>query len=349
MSKIAFITDTHFSVKDGKSYMHDFFAKFFTECFFPILQEHVIDTVVHLGDCFDRRKNIDFYSLKRAKEYFFDPMAKAGIFAHILVGNHDIALRNSLEINSVELLLAEYPNINPISKPSYLELGNTKFLMLPWICTDNYAASMELIKDQGADFICSHAELKGFQMYRGVESHEGYDTGIFAGYEHVFSGHYHHRSSKGNITYLGAPYEMTWSDYNDPRGFHIFDTNTHELTFIENPFTMYERIVYTDATPAKFDFDTMKDKFVKIVVENKTNFYAYEQFLDRALASGAIDVKIVDNFTDMSSEEMDESVDIEDTQSILRHYVESAEVDVDRTKLASYMSSLYIEALNTKL
>ena len=349
MSKIALITDTHFSVKDGKSYMHDFFDKFYSECFFPTLEQHGVKTVLHLGDCFDRRKNIDFYSLKRAKEYFFSPMYARGIQAHILVGNHDIALRNSLEINSTSLLLTEYPNITPIAEPSYLALDGTRFLMLPWICTDNYAKSMEMIKDQNAAFICGHLEMQGFQMYRGVESHEGFETTLFDGYARVFSGHYHHRSTKGNITYLGAPYEMTWSDYNDPRGFHIFDTETHELTFIKNPFTLYERVVYDDSTPANFDFESLNSKFVKIVVESKTNFYAYEQFLDKTLAAGALDVKIVDNFSEMSADEMSESVNIEDTQSILRHYVETAEVDVDRTKLAAYMTSLYIEALNTKL
>ena len=107
--------------------------------------------------------------------------------------------------------------------------------------------------------------------------------------------------------------------------------------------------MYDDSTPANFDFETLKSKFVKIVVESKTNFYAYEQFLDKTLAAGALDVKIVDSFTEMSADEMSESVNIEDTQSILRNYVESAEVNVDRAKLAAYMPSLYIEALNTKL
>jgi DNA repair exonuclease SbcCD nuclease subunit len=51
----------------------------------------------------------------------------------------------------------------------------------------------------------------------------------FLKFELVMSGHFHTKSQKGNITYLGNTYQMYWNDYADQRGFHIFDTDTLKL------------------------------------------------------------------------------------------------------------------------
>lgn len=347
--KIAMITDTHFGAREGRHIFHDFFAKFYTNVFFPTLRERGITTVLHLGDLFDRRKYIDYYSLKRSREYFFEPMRDFKM--HVLVGNHDIALRNSLDINSPELLLSEYTNIKPISEPTVIGVNSASFLMLPWVCADNYAKSMDMLKTAKADLCCGHFEISGFSMYKGMESHEGFDAGLFDRFDMVFSGHYHHRSSRSNIHYLGNPYEITHMDYNDQRGFHIFDTETRELTFIPNPYTIFERFVYDDTNvdPQSIDVSLFTEKFLKIVVQKKTDFYKFDTFLDRVYNCGAHDIKILEDIAEMAADELDDSIDIEDTQSILHHYIKSADVTVDREKLSTYMKQLYVEAVNIKV
>ena len=92
----------------------------------------------------------------------------------------------------------------------------------------------------------------------------------------VFSGHYHHKSDDGHVYYLGNPYELTWNDYKDPRGFHLFDLESRELEFIVNPYTLFERIEYSDATSESFDPTIFKDKYVKVVVISKTNQYKFD-------------------------------------------------------------------------
>ena len=89
--------------------------------------------------------------------------------------------------------------------------------------------------------------------------------------------------------------------------------------------------------------------YVKIVVQTKTDYYKYDQFLDKVLNSGAYDVKVMENISEMTSEELDEEVNIEDTQEILTHFVASAEIDVDRDKLTKYLKTLYIEATHLGL
>ena len=349
MSKIAILGDVHIGVREDKEVFHANYEKFFSNIFFPELKKRGIKSVIQLGDLFDRRKYINYYSLKRSKEYLFDPLEKNDIELHVIVGNHDIALRNTLEINSLDLLLKQYSNITPYSKPTVLSTAGTKFLMLPWICTDNYKESMEALKNEDADVVCGHLEISGFQMYRGVESHEGFNVSEFSRFDLVLSGHYHHRSSRGNIHYVGAPCQHTHQDQGDIRGFYIFDTETKQLEFIQNTYDMFDRFVYDDTVCTDhraIDVSNFKEKFVKIVVQKKTDFYQFDLFMERVYNSGAHDVKVMEVLQDMTAEEMDENVDIEDTQSILKHYIENADVTVDKETLSKYMSQLYIEAIH---
>ena len=62
----------------------------------------------------------------------------------------------------------------------------------------------------------------------------------------MFSGHFHHKSDDGQIYYLGPPYQIYWNDFDDPKGFHIFDTDTRELERIVNPYTLFSKIFYDD-------------------------------------------------------------------------------------------------------
>lgn len=345
--KIAILGDTHLGAREGKEYFHKHFQNFYENVFFPTLKEQNIKEVIQLGDLFDRRKFIDFYSLKRAKEYFFDPAYKEGIRIHSLLGNHDIALRNSTAINSPTLLLAEYSNFIPIVKPSELSFPGCSFLMVPWICSENATECYEAIRTTDSEIVCGHFEISGFQMYKGMESHGGIEPDLFKRFDSVFSGHYHHKSSRGNIHYLGTPYEITAMDYADPRGFHIFDTETKKLEFIRNPYTIFEKVVYnSDLSYKDFDFGSLTNKFVKIVVENKADLYQFDKFLENVDLAEPYDVKISETVNDMIADELDESVDIEDTTTILKHYIETAELSVDKDKLTKLMINLYVEAVN---
>jgi hypothetical protein len=37
-----------------------------------------------------------------------------------------------------------------------------------------------------------------------------------------------------NISYLGTPYEITFADVNEKKGFHVFDTETRVMEFVPN-------------------------------------------------------------------------------------------------------------------
>ena len=354
--KIAIITDQHFGARNDSIVFLDFYQKFYDEVFFPRLKEEKVDAVLILGDTFDRRKYLNFYTLKRAKEMFFEPLVNLGVDVHILAGNHDTYFKNTNDVNSVDLLLGEYgATINVIDNPSEIYVGSHKICMMPWICPENYDSSMKMLKDTNATLCCGHFEIEGFQMYRGMPSEEGLSHDLFRKFAFTFSGHYHHRSSNNGIHYVGNPYELTWQDYNDARGFHIFDLDDHTLTFVENPNRMFHRITYDDKNESIKEIDGKdlsgyKNTYVKVVVINKTNPYLFDKFMNNLYNVNPSDITIVEDFTDLTEGLEDEMVDqAEDTLTILGKYIDSVqEENIDNVRLKNLMKELYVEALNVE-
>jgi DNA repair exonuclease SbcCD nuclease subunit len=248
-------------------------------------------------------------------------------------------------------LLAEYNNIEVIDEPKTINVNGFEVCMLPWICPENYTQSLDEIKNTTSTICMGHLEIAGFAMYRGMESHEGFSAETFNKFDLVFSGHYHHRSNDRNIYYLGNPYELTWQDYNDPRGFHLFDFTTRQLDFVENPYRMFERLEYTDKEVEPIDLDQLelKDKYIKLVVLEKTDFYKFDKFIQKLYNKGCHEIKIVEDFSEFQEGEINEEINLEDTVSVLSNYIESIETDVDKEKVKSYMRGLYTEAINIEV
>jgi len=87
--KVAIITDQHFGARNDSPNFLDFYQKFYDNVFFPKLEEIGIKELLILGDTFDRRKYVNFYSLQRTKQMFFDKLKEKNIKIYMLAGNHD--------------------------------------------------------------------------------------------------------------------------------------------------------------------------------------------------------------------------------------------------------------------
>lgn len=351
--KVAIITDQHFGARNDSTHFLDYYEKFYRDTFFPKLVEEGITKLLILGDTFDRRKYVNFFSLKRTKEMFFEPLQKMGIEVHMLAGNHDTYFKNTNDVNSVRLLLQEYDNITVIDSPTTINVDGTAICMMPWICPENYDDSLNVINTTEADVCMGHFEIAGFAMHRGMPSHEGLSRELFKKFDTVFSGHYHHRSAQDNIRYLGNPYELTWQDYNDPRGFHLFDLASRDLEFIENPNVMFHRITYDDKEESITEINNKElDKFagtyVKVVVLNKTNPYLFDKFMNNLYNVNPIDITIAEDFADLTEGVEDDMLDqAEDTLTIINKFVDSInEEHIDNNKLKNVLKELYVEALN---
>ena len=347
--KVSILTDTHFGGKNDNISFAAFQRKFYEETFFPILNREEVDTIFHLGDVFDRRKYANYASLKAAKEMFFEPAREFDI--HMVVGNHDCYYKNNNEVNSISLTCAEYDNISLYEDvPQVANVGVADILFIPWIAPAHYAEAVDVISSASADVAMGHLEVNGNEVMPGLVCDHGLDRDLFKRYERVFSGHYHGQQDDGHIRYLGAPYEITWNDYNSAKGFHIYDTDTREFKFYQNPNHLFKKIFYDDTKEDMFNFDLSEyeNTYVKIFVVQKNDFYSFDKFLERCYNEGNfLELKIVEDFSDLdpnsiADEELDE---IEDTMSLLEKYVGEIESKaLDKNKLNKLLKGLYIEA-----
>ena len=343
--KIALITDQHLDGRKGNLAFWNYFQKFYDEVFFPTLEKEGVRVVFDLGDTFDNRKSMDFNTFHRVRENYFERLKDYEV--HMLLGNHCTYYKNTNRINSPELLLEKYKNIRIYSEPKEVLLGGKVFLMLPWINKENQEDVFRRLETSEADNCCGHLELTGFEVTPGMKMDHGMDPNLFHRFNRVWSGHFHHKSKKGNIQYLGNPYQMFWNDYKDVRGFHIYDTNSDKLKYIKNPFEIFDKIFYDDTSVDynKQDVSSYKDKFVKIVIEEKRDYQMFETLVDRLYNVGVHDVKIVETLVN-EDDDADIDVSTKDTLTLLNEYIDEVEMSVDKSDLKGLMRSLYIESCN---
>ena len=342
--KVVIITDQHFGMRKGSQDFHDYMRKFYEEVFFPFLDKNKINTVLDLGDTFDNRKAIDFWSLDWAKKNYYDLLSDRGIQVYTVVGNHTAYYKNTLGINAINLLLQEYENVRLIEKPETINIGGLDICFIPWICLENETETYDVIANSKANICMGHLELSGFEAHQGYYMDHGMNREVFSKFKKVFTGHFHHRSHSENIYYLGNPYQMYWNDYGDVRGFHLFDTKTTKLKFIKNPYNMFAKIYYDDTVvdPDTIDETECNNKFVKLIVEKRTNYYAYDNLVERLYQTGVHDLKIIDN----TQEEINPTgdIEVEGTLSFLENYIEEIDYE-DKDTLKSIIGSIYSESL----
>lgn len=339
--KVLLITDQHFGVRNDNQTFQEIYKEYYGTVVIPFIKKNKIKNIICLGDTFDKRKSINFQSLDAAKEMWFDPLQEMGVHMWMLVGNHDIYYKNTVQVNAPNLLLNEYTNITVIDKVTDITIDDTDITMMPWICDDNMQEIMSAIKETDSKICMGHLELKGFMAHPGYVHEHGLDMSMFSKFDVVCSGHYHTKSSNGNINYLGNPYQLYWNDVYDDRGFHVLDTKTSKLKFYKNPYNTFEKIVYDDGVG---DLPELKNRYVKLIVQKKSDFHKFDNFVKSLYDMGVADLKIIEDLT-VELSDLDEDVETEDTLTLLENYIQDVETDIDKGMVTDIVKSLYQEAV----
>ena len=345
--KIALINDTHAGVKNGSDIFLKHTAKFYDNVFFPYLEKNNIQKIIHLGDYFEHRKYVNFKVLRHNYEHFIKKLYDYDIHMDIILGNHDVYYKNTNTLNSLREILKQYSDrIHIHEEPTVKCYEGLDIGLLPWMCEENYDKSMDFIKNSKASIMMGHLELSGFK-YMGnatIKSH-GMDKSIFDRYDAVYSGHYHTKSSRSNVTYLGTQFELTWSDAGDPKYFHVLDTETRKLSAIKNPHVLFRKFYYNEDDEIDVTKDMVEDNYVKVIVSNKKDLYKFDKFIEKIYDFKPYEVKIIENFDEYAGEKInDDDVKVDDTSTLLNSYIDATETNLDQDILKKMLQELLTEA-----
>lgn len=350
MKKVALITDTHAGCRNDSKIFLEHSINFFRKQFFPYLIENKITKVIHLGDIFDKRKQINVYTLHIWKEQIFNWLRDNNIQMDILLGNHDTFFKNENNVNSVEELLSHYDNLKIYSNEQVVDLFGTKVHYVPWITPNNLQNVKNILTKSQAEICMGHFEIQGFTAHVGAEVESAwYAHDIFNSFDYVFSGHFHTKATIGNIHYLGSPYQMSWGDFGSKRGFHTFDFQTRTLDFIENKENIFYKINYDDSIDdsnklLKVNLSFLQNKFVKLIIKNKLKSSLYDLFMQKLYSLNIADLAVVEQEIDKMDANL--TVDLaKDTLTIFKDYIN--EIDIpEKNELFELFKELYTEAIN---
>ena len=302
--RIAILTDTHFGARNDSQQFLDYFLGFIENQFLPECEKQNIDTILHLGDLMDRRKFVNFNTLNQVRERFIEKLEERNIAMYCLIGNHDTYYKNTNEVNSLtELFGKRYESFIPIDSPTDVTIGGKVFGLVPWINKENKEECDEFLKNSNADIVCGHFELSGYEVLRGVKFDGGMSDNLLRRFSEVWSGHFHMRHAKNNVRYLGTPYQITFSDLHEQKGFYVYDTESGDMDFIENDERMFLHIDYTDETNID-DLSKYENKYLKLFVRERKSQSKFDTFVDNLYDAKVGSLTIVEN----------EETDIEDTE-----------------------------------
>jgi len=208
--KAACFTDIHFGLKNN-SRQHNNDCENFVEWFIKEAKEFGAETCIFLGDWHHHRSSINIstlnYSISNLKK-----LSKAFEKTYFITGNHDLFYRDKREISSV-IFANEIPNIEIVNEI----LVKDDVAIIPWLVGNEW----KQIKNIKCKYMFGHFELPNFKMNAMVEmpDHGEIQADHFSHIERVFSGHFHKRQHKGNISYIGNPFAHNYADaWDNDRG-----------------------------------------------------------------------------------------------------------------------------------
>jgi DNA repair exonuclease SbcCD nuclease subunit len=343
--KAIILNDTHFGYKADSPIVLEYFLSFMEEQLFPYLKENNIKTIFHLGDVFDRRKYINFKTLNQVRTRFFEPLKDMGIKCIAICGNHDTYYKNNNKVNSLEELLTYYSNWEIYSEPTEIKISSGCVALLPWINPENEETCAKFLSETNCSILLGHLELCGFQSMRGVFVEQGYESKYFDKFEYVLTGHYHIKSSRDNIHYLGTQYQMAFSDVWEKKGFHIFDFSSRTLSFVENTKKLFFTFDYYESRPQEIDYGSLKDCYVKIFIKERTKAAAFEKYLDKFYEAGVAELAVTEEVT--TNPDL-VSVDVhKDTLQLLHEELQLIDdKSINKNKLAKIVDEAYNTALS---
>ena len=248
--KAAVFTDIHWGLKSN-SHQHNLDCENFVDWFIKTAKEQGCDTGMFLGDWHNHRAAINLQTLQFSLRAIEKLSAAFDRFLFI-PGNHDLYYRDRRDIHGVEWA-KHIPNIVIVN--DWFREGDV--IIAPWLVGDDHRQ----IPKMSARYMFGHFELPGYLMNAMVEmpDHGTVRRENFENIGHVFSGHFHKRQTKKNITYIGNAFPHNFADASDDdRGMTVLEWG-EEPQYIAWPDQPRYRV---------YDLSTVIDNGDKILGKN---------------------------------------------------------------------------------
>lgn len=358
---IAIISDIHFGQSNFNIELFNSQMEFFEQQFFPYLKENNIKHVIHCGDFFHNRNVINWLLYNEIKTRFFKWFDDNDIILHMILGNHDLFYRSTLKINSLSETVKEFKNIIVYDKNRTITIFPYTIGMVPWII-DKKSSQLP----NNCDILFVHMDIHGFPMTKGILSKNGYELKHFAKYKYVFSGHYHCNYIKDNVIMVGSPYQTSWNDFNETKGFYVLNDN-YDLNYIKNTINpKFVKLYYDDnkievlglEDSPKFVSEEeaiaiAKKNYVRLFVKFIKDQNKLENFHNSLLSVSKNSYKIdIINLSDYVEDVDEEIVELDmDTFDIIISSIENMtfEESIDKELLIKISKSLFKEATDEAL
>jgi len=237
---IAVFTDPHFGNKGHDLKVFEQQMLFFEQQFFPYILKHDIKFVVCCGDFYHDRNKIDWYIQNELKRRFFQWFDDNDVELHTLVGNHDTYYKSTLDQNSLSETTKFFTNVHAYVNPTRVTYAPYTIGFNPWILDNKNPNLTERV-----DILLGHFDVVGFPMMKGITSKDGLNPKDLAKYKLVLSGHYHIHHIQDNFHMVGSPFQLSWNDFNEPKGFLVLDNNFN-YEYIQNQTTPQFIKIYYD-------------------------------------------------------------------------------------------------------
>ena len=341
MNKIAIVGDLHLGIAPNNALKFEVLLesqrRFFSECLIPRLESEGIDTIIFTGDLFDQRKRADIKIIQFVESLFENELKKFKCI--VIQGNHDTYYKDDLTVTSLSIIWSK-PNVTAITKITSMEINGKKFLLVPWLTTaleDYFIENVPKVAGK-FDYLVGHFEMLGFPYEAGNISMNGISPHIFyENFKNTISGHFHtctYKEADGNtIHYVGTPFQMTFGDVGEDKGFWILDLDTNARELVNNTsssqfiraYKKEDLDAYSDLSNCFVEFIysnlTHEELFIierETLAKNPISFRTFASTaisLSEVMAVNEVDLKVYEN--------MANAINSEDMVSMTRVYVEA--------------------------